>query len=237
MTLNAIPVATALLPAVGLHACYLIGASLGHLSWCFPYFPDCVSISAAGRHPPESILFRATVIPTAVLMLIYWKLAFEWLRALGAPARGRIPARTTSWRNRAMLGLGLVAGAGLLVYGSILGEVGDLYKLQRRVGMTAFYVFTFLAQVLLTVEVWAVGRGGSGISARSLRALAAIAGAVGALGALSFLSWAFHHDYRRFEDALEWTITLLILAHPLAAWFAWRESGFQASLTVAGRGR
>ncbi|MEK7244866.1 MAG: hypothetical protein AAB223_02480 [Pseudomonadota bacterium] len=229
MTFNAIPVATALLPAVGLHACYLIGASLGHLSWCFPYFADCVSISAAGRQPPESILFRATVIPTAVLMLIYWKLGFEWLRALGAPA---------TWRNRAMLGLGLVAGLGLLVYGSILGEVGDLYKLQRRVGMTLFYVFTFLAQALLTVEVWAAaGRGGSGVSARTLRSLAAVAGAVGVLGCLSFLSWAFYDDYRRFEDAFEWTITLLILAHPLAAWFAWRESGFQANLAVGGRGR
>ncbi|MGH6662565.1 MAG: hypothetical protein ACREB6_13585 [Rhodospirillales bacterium] len=224
MTVNAIPLWTALLPAVGVHACYLIGAALGHLSWCVPYFADCVSISATGRHPPESILFRATVIPTAVLMLIYWKLSYEWLKALGRPA---------AWRGRTMLGLGLVAGLGLFAYGSILGEVGDLYKLQRRVGMTLFYVFTFLAQALLTLEAWAAAaRGGAPISGATLRALAAVSGAVAVLGTISFLSWTFYGAYRRYEDAFEWTVTLLIMLHPVAAWVAWRETGFKARLEV-----
>ncbi len=227
MTLNAIPLWTALLPAVGMHVCYLIGASLGHLGWCFPYFPDCVSISATGRHPPESILFRATVIPTAVLMLIYWKLAYQWLKALGRPA---------AWRGRTMLGLGLIAGLGLFFYASLLGEVGDAYKLQRRIGMTLFYVFTFLAQALLTFEGWAAARGGTPISGATLRALAAVSAAVAALGLSSFLMWAFHDDYRRYEDTFEWTVTLLILIHPVLAWAAWRESGFKARLTVSGDG-
>jgi len=227
MTVNAIPLLTALLPAVGVHACYLIGASLGHLSWCVPYLADCVSISATGRHPPESILFRATVIPTAVLMLIYWKLSYEWLKALGRPA---------GWRGRAMLGIGLTAGAGLFFYASLLGEIGDAYKVQRRVGMILFYVFTFLAQALLTVEAWAAARsGGARISGTSLRALTAVSGAVGVLGLSGFLSWAFHDDYRRWEDAFEWTVTLLILLHPVAVWAAWRETGFKARLTVADR--
>jgi len=227
MTLNAIPLWTALLPAVGVHACYLVGASLGHLGWCVPYLADCVSISATGRHPPESILFRATVIPTALLMLVYWKLGYEWLKALGRPA---------ACCGRAMLMLGIVAGLGLFAYGSILGEVGDHYKLQRRIGMILFYVLTFLAQALLTVEAWAAARsGGARISGASLRALAAVSGAVAVLGLLSFLSWAFHDDYRRFEDAFEWTVTLLIVLHPLAAWLAWRETGFTARLTVADR--
>lgn len=225
MRLTAIPLVTALLPALGVHVCWVVASSLGHLSWCVPYLPDCVSISATGRHPPESIIFRAAVIPTAVLMLIYWPLCHAWLKALGAG-----PAS----RNRAMLALGLVAGLGLFVYATILGEVGDLYKLQRRIGMIGFYISTFLAQALLTVQVRTARATGAPVGAGSLRAMSGIAGAVGVLGTLSLLSWAFYDDYRRFEDAFEWTITLLILAHPLASYFAWRESGFRARLTVSG---
>jgi hypothetical protein len=133
-----------------------------------------------------------------------------------------------------MLVLGLVAGLGLFAYASMLGEVGDLYKLQRRVGMTLFYALTFLAQALLTFETWAAARAGAPISGATLRALAAVSVAVAALGTLSFASWAFYDDYRRYEDAFEWTVTLLILLHPLAAWAAWRETGFKARLEVSG---
>ncbi|MBI4092468.1 MAG: hypothetical protein HY420_00930 [Candidatus Kerfeldbacteria bacterium] len=61
-----------------------------------------------------------------------------------------------------------------------------------------------------------------------------ISGTVGLLGLLSFLSWAVYADYRRFEDAFEWTVTLLILLHPVAAWAAWRQRGFEAWLVVSG---
>ena len=39
MRLNFIPLVTALLPAVGVHISHLLAAYLGHVSWCFPYFP------------------------------------------------------------------------------------------------------------------------------------------------------------------------------------------------------
>ena len=93
MRLNFIPLATALLPAVGVHISHLMAAYLGHVSWCFPYFPDCVSISATGRHSPESFVFRAAIMPTAVFMMIYWKLSAEWLKTLGPKG----PGSTVPW--------------------------------------------------------------------------------------------------------------------------------------------
>ena len=39
---------------------------------------------------------------------------------------------------------------------------------------------------------------------------------------------AFDDDYRRYEDAFEWGLKLLLLGHTFIAHFAWRESGFQA---------
>lgn len=227
MRLNSIPLVTALLPAAAVHGCYLLAAYLGHLSWCFPYFPDCVSISATGRHSPESVVFRAAIIPTAVFMVIYWKLVMEWLKTLGTEK---------PLLNRSMLWLGVAAGLGLFVYASVLGEVGELYRLQRRLGMTLFYILTYLAQLLMTVQIAALARTGvTAVPAPIVRSLLGICAAVAFLGALSLLSWAFYDDYRRYEDAFEWWITLLILAHPLVTYFAWRDSGFRARFTASGK--
>ena len=227
MRLNFIPLATALLPAVGVHISHFMAAYLGHVSWCFPYFPDCVSISATGRYSPESFVFRAAIMPTAVLMMIYWKLNAEWLKTLGAQG-----VRL----NRSMMWLGVTAAFGLFIYASVLGEVGQLYSLQRRVGMTIFYILTYLAQLLLTVQIASLAATrGVGMPAPMLRSFVAITSAIAVLGAASLLSWAFYDDYRRYEDAFEWVLTLLILAHPFVTYFAWRNTGYQARFTVSGK--
>ncbi len=227
MRLNFIPLVTALLPAVGVHISHLLAAYLGHVSWCFPYFPDCVSISATGRHSPESFVFRAAIMPTAVFMMIYWKLSAEWLKTLGAQG-----ARL----NRSMVWFGVTAAFGLFFNASVLGEVGQSYSLQRRVGMTLFYILTYLAQVLLTVQIASVAATrGFGMPPPILRSLVAITSTIAILGTASLLSWAFYDDYRRYEDAFEWGLTLLILAHPLVTYFAWRNTGFEARFTVSGK--
>jgi len=220
MKLKAIPLAAALLPAVAVHVCYLLAASQGHVSWCFPYFPDCVSISATGRHRPESVVFRVAIIPTAVLMMIYWRLGLEWLKTLGTHMV-RI--------NHAMAWLGMTAALGLFVYASLLGEAGDLYGRLSRIGMILFYIFIFPAQLLMTVQIVSVVRTQAApISVSTYRSLVAICGVVAILGTISLLSRAFYDDYRRYEDAFEWGLTLLLLGHIFITHFAWRESGFQA---------
>ena len=224
MKLKAIPLATALLPTVALHVCYLLAADRGHVSWCFPYFPDCVSISATVRHSPESVVFRAALIPTAVLMMIYWRLNSEWLKELGTH---------TIRLNRAMVWLGMMAALGLFLYSSLLGEAGDLFRQLRRIGMILLYVFTYLAHLLLTVQIRSVVRAqGVAMSMSTYRSLVAICGVVAILGAISLMFWVFYDDYRRYEDAFAWGLTLLLLGQTFVTHFAWRESGFQARFLI-----
>ena len=173
MKLKTIPLVTALLPAIAAHLCYVMAAHHGHVSWCFPYFPDCVSISAAGRRAPESVVFRAAMMPAAVLMMIYWRLSSDWLKALGTPMI-RL--------NRAMVWLGVTAALGLFIYAGVLGEVGDLYSQPRRAGVILFYVFTYLAQLLMTVQIAPLagtrGRPGATVPTPRYRSLVAVLGAV-----------------------------------------------------------
>jgi len=222
--LGAVPLAAALLPAVTIHLCYVIAAAHGHVSWCVPYWDSCVSISATGRQSPESYVFRALMIPTAVLFMLYWLLSNAWLRALGS-------ARPV--RRHLMLGLGVAGAVGLILYTTVLGSEGRVFFIQRRAGVTSFYIMTVLAQCLMTLEVLAIERQKpTGITGWVRALFAALAAVIVATGLVSLALSAAVPAYDRVEDAFEWAITVLILGHALVTHFAWRQSGFSARFAV-----
>ncbi len=174
MNFNFVPLITALLPAIGVHVSYVLAAQFGHVPWCFPYIDSCTSISAVGRESPENYIFRASIIPTAIFMMVYWRLSCEWLRTLGS--------HMTNW-NRVMLYLGLAASIGLILYATVLGSIGQEFHVQRRVGVTIFYICTFVAQVLMTGQLAALVKSQpSVIPVRISRLLAWICVVVALLG-------------------------------------------------------
>lgn len=224
MNLNFIPVITAVVPAVAVHVCYLLAAQLGHVPWCFPYIDSCTSISAVGRMSPESHLFRAAIITTGVFMLMYWRLNYEWFKTMNS----QMPIR-----NRSMLCCGIIASMGVILYATVLGSIGQEYHVQRRLGVTTFYVFTFLAQLIMTHQIGDVAkRQPALVSARVYRSLVAICATVSILGLANILSWALYEEYGSIDDAIAWTVTLFILGYFFVTYFAWKQSGFQASFTV-----
>lgn len=225
MQLQFIPLVSAMLPAIAVHLCYLLAAHLGHVPWCFPYIDSCTPISAVGRQSPENYIFRASMIPTAVLMMVYWKLSYEWFKTLTSKM-------TIS--NRTMLYCGVFAGLGLILYTTVLGSVGDVYRVHRRIGVTLFYVLTFLAQLIMTSQIAFVVRAApSIISRRIYQSLLAICLAILVLGTISLLLPVFYQDYSRVEDAFEWVLTLLILMHFVVMYFAWKGTGFKASFATS----
>ena len=227
MRLSFVPLAVALLPLAAIHVCYLLAAHLGHVPWCLPYVDSCTSISATGRESPESHVFRATIMPSAALMLVYWVLVHEWFKTLGN--RMAVVRRT-------MLGLGLVASLGLIAYAAVLGEIGDGYSLQRRIGITLFYAFTVLAQLLMAIQVEAVARVRPCLKLiRTSRVLLAVSAVTILVALANLLFWAYPEQYDRIKDAFAWWVTLLVLLHPVVTFVAWKESGFQARFVVSGR--
>jgi len=220
--LSVIPLAAALLPAVTIHLCYIIAASHGHVPWCVPYWDSCVSISATGRQSPESYIFRGLMIPTAVVFMAYWLLCHAWLKQLGSRHPGV---------RHAMLALGVAGAVGLIWYTAVLGSEGRVFFIQRRAGVTSFFVMTVLAQCLLTLELATIERRRStGVSGPVRGVMAVLATVIVASGLVSLVLSATVAAYDRIEDAYEWVITALILGHALVTHFAWRQSGFTARL-------
>ena len=146
MLIRLLPLITGIVPMLAIHASYLIAIRAGILPACIPYLEGCTSISATGRYPPASFLFKSVMMPEAILMAAYWLFSVAWLRALERSAGRRGVGGTTI----AVFG---VAGAlFLIIYVTFLGSEGAVYDFMRRFGVYLYFLFTVVAQLILIFE-------------------------------------------------------------------------------------
>lgn len=215
-----LPLAGAALLLLAGHASLLMAVGAGELQACFPYGPDCHSISATGRPMPSRLFFKPVLTVGAVLLLAYWLLMAHWLRLQGV----------TGLRPRAIAWLGGGGVLCLLPYAAALGEGGETALLLRRLGAVLGFALPFLAQLLLSAELrrpplarpaW------QGLS-RLLWGLVVAMLALGMASALlAPLPW---HD--RVDDAIEWILALLLNAHVALTARLWAASGYRLGLRL-----
>lgn len=127
-----------------------------------------------------------------------------------------------------MLGLGWLACLGLILYVTVLGEIGDLWRLQRKIGTILFFSFTFISQLLLaamlrklpeSVHPRATTVGTKILCVCSLMLVIGIASIV--IQAISESA----HD--RIEDAIEWQLALLLQLNFFLSSALWRHGEWQ----------
>jgi hypothetical protein len=88
---------------------------------------------------PESLLLRAGMLPSAVILALFWHRCSTFLE-LG----GQSGLRLVSLRV-----LGIIAALSLVIYALTLGFDGDVYRSLRRSGINGFALGTFFAQLTL----------------------------------------------------------------------------------------
>jgi len=215
---------TGLLPAIVIHGCYLTSALSGHIPLCIPYLSGCTSISASGRYGISYFMFKAGMLPAAVLLAAYWLLNREWLLGLGDQ-----DGAMTRW----MVRLGLIAAAFLTLYAVFLGSPGEFYNLMRRYGVTVYFSFNYLAQLLLAARL-------RDLRAQGLLQLPrwlvdgkmVLLVSLLAMGLLSIPVQNFVPEGFRTGNVLAWNFALLSTVYYLLTWVAWRRTGFAADLRV-----
>lgn len=228
MSVRFIPLLAALLPFLSVHLTYLVAVDQQLVPWCNPYIDSCTSISATGRKPPASYLFRATMLPSAVFMMAYWWCSHAWLGHLHRRAGSRAMAV-----NHWMLVLGILACVGLVMYVTVLGERGDAWRTQRRVGTILFFSFTFLSQLLLLDQLRRLRP--TGVKPGLLKLMWCACWLLLGLGLLTVILDAWDEAfYESVEDAFEWNLSLLLQSNFLLGYFVWRQAGWQ--LTFRERG-
>ncbi|OGT19421.1 MAG: hypothetical protein A2V90_01200, partial [Gammaproteobacteria bacterium RBG_16_57_12] len=215
---------TGILPIISANIAYLVAAQLGHLSWCIPYLDGCASISATGRQAPESLFFRATMIPAAVLMMAYWRLNYEWLLINGD---------RNSLAGVAMLWLGTTAAVFLVIYTVALGHIGEEYALQRRIGVTLFFAFSYLAQLLLLGRYQQLLKQGTLPALHRIYQIKILLCTLLLIVGLAQPAFnALHPDQPYRENIIEWNFALLLHLYFIITYFAWKSTGFNARFTT-----
>ena len=223
MNIAIIPLLTALLPIVGINITYLIAASADHVPWCFVYLDGCTTISSTGRAAPESLWFRAFLIPGAVLMMICWRLIGGWLQCLEG----------NQYKGSAIIqSLGILAGAFLIFYTVALGFIGPEYVLQRRIGVTLFFGFTFLAQLLLTRRLWNLVNSQPGSYPLQLVRIKMGLSWFLLIVGLASIPISNFIGGNEPENIVEWNFSFLVYSYFFLVYWGWRATEFNASLTV-----
>jgi hypothetical protein len=207
-----LPLACALVPAVAVHVAWLLSRSAGAIPDCIPHFEGCTSISRAARYGIANLVFKAMMLPAALLQALHWRAAARWLAARAGPHA-----------SHGLLPLGIVAGVALAVYATFLGTEGAVYGWLRRYGITFYFAATFIAMLLYLRQLRAAA-----IEPRIVRGMVAMCALMLVLGLASTLAQLFVADDElvdRMRDAMEWQLGALFTAWFLMQAMLWRRAG------------
>jgi hypothetical protein len=214
-----LPLAGGLLPAFAALAALWLSFALDIIPPCNPFLDGCVSISRAARHDLPNHVFRAIVLPAAVLQALTWLLCAKWLRQSETETRGLL---------RALPWLGILAGAFLVLYGTFLGTEGQAYRWMRRYGVIFYFGFTYLCMVITSGALRRLTRSGAAAPParldRWLVALCAATLAIGLIQVFAPLLLGTEDLKNRMENILEWYAALCFTLYFLALAWLWRHA-------------
>lgn len=225
MLLRLLPLFAGLLPLIAMCGAFFIGVVNEVLPACNPLIDGCVSISATGRTPPGSFLFKAIMLPQGVLLILVWYFSVLWLRKLSP----RLPRITSA----SILFCGTVGAIALIIYVTFLGTDEPIYKFMRRTGIYFGFLGTGLAQLILSIALYRINKSNPWLKMNYLIiAMLLLALAQYAFGMLNLVLKSILTNADAAENRIEWTVALLMQCHFILLYFAWRISGFIASVRI-----
>ena len=219
------PLLAGLGPLLAAYLAFWIGVNADVLPACVPFIDGCASISATGRKPPGSYLFRALMFPQTVVLLITWYLAASWLKALDENVK---PALLT-----ALHVAGAVGSIALLLYVTFLGTREPFYEFMRRFGIYFAFLGMIVAEILIAV---ALLRMRCILDDPRLKRLAQIMLLLCLLpfitGIINFYLKATLADPDTAENTIEWIAATLMQFNLIVMYWMWRRTGFQVSTKI-----
>jgi len=211
MVIRGLPLVTGLAPLIGINVAYWIGVNADVLPSCIPYIDGCTSISATGRYPPGDRLFRAIMLPQAMLLAMTWHFAALWLRSLSPNNKAATPA----------LVCGLVGAAALILYVSYLGTKEPFYELMRRFGIYFYFLGTVIGQLILTL----------GLERSRLRqSMLWIVAVPWLLGLANLAQKTLRANPDSMENTIEWIVSVFMQIWFLLLYMAWRKTDFDVTV-------
>ena len=219
-----LPLFAGLLPALGALIALSVSIRLGLVEACNPFTAGCVSVSRAARYDLANTIFRALVLPSAVLQWLTWMLCRDWLISLGAVPRLRV--LLLPW-------LGALAAVFLVLYGAFLGTEGRAYRWLRIYGTIGYFSGSYLCLLIATGEIHALARTTAALRAWRLdRLLLAACILLLLLGLVNATAAPyFDRDLKnRIENVSEWWLGMGVTLCFVALALLWKRT--RCGLTI-----
>lgn len=220
-----LPLLAGLLPIIAALIALRLSIEMGLVPPCNPLLDGCVSISRAARHDLPNYIFRAIILPTAVLQIMTWILCAAWLKQMDTHTRTLL--RVLPW-------LGVLAGLVLILYGTFLGTEGLMYRFLRRQGITFYFGFTFICMVMASGSLWRLAHTGlTALPARLawlLPAACAITLVIGFIQAFGPLFLDSEDLKDRLGNLMEWYAALSFSLFFFALAWLWKRAHFSVHL-------
>jgi hypothetical protein len=226
MLIRLLPLLAGLVPLAAVSGAFWIGVTHEVLPpSCIPFLDGCVSISAAGRKPPGSFLFRAVMLPQSVLLVVVWYFSVLWLRSLDpALRRSTIVAIMVS---------GITGAIAMIIYVTFLGTKEPIYEFMRRIGIYFGFLGAGVAQIIIAV---ALNRIAKSLPYARLMQVARVMSVMWltaiSLGILNVVLRAILDDTDQWENRIEWSVFIVMQCYFVALYHAWRVTGFTASVST-----
>ncbi len=220
MKLERLPIAVFVLSFVGVAVSLWLARSFELVPHCRVFIDGCHSISAAGRQEPAVFVFRGTIIPTGMVLILVWWLTTNWLRELGA---GRTPRFFIHL-------LGTASPVLLIAYIALVGSQGEIDHAIRQTVITTYFPATLLAKIITAICLLKLCP--PTIPRWLPVIMLVIAIAVLGVAASSVVFTQLLDDPSTAHNLLQWNGTTAFSAWYLLLWIAWRRTGLAVAPTI-----
>ena len=188
---------------------------IGRSGFSIPYLDGSLSISRASRTFPQYLIFKPSMIITAIILYYYWSNNNSLVNNL----------RSTNI-NYKFKTFGILSAIFLATHSIFLGIKFDIqiYKLLRRVVLLLFILFEIVAQGMLVYHFFKLKNVLSKLINKKILVLKAILVTVLASIAILSLPILLNKDNTHFKHALEWNYFVGVILFYLLTRFLWRRT-------------
>jgi|TARA_B110000211_G_C13870143_1_gene460458 hypothetical protein len=217
-----------LIPFVAVNVCLLISVNfllfentffsvdqIGRSGFTVPYLDGSLSISRASRTFPQYLIFKPSMVITAILLCFYWyknNLLINYLQ------------KNTSKKNKFMI-FGVLSAIFLIIHSLLLGVETDIkiFKFLRRVVLLSFIIFEIIAQSMLVYNFYKFKQQINDLINPLILKLKIILVSVLVFVALISVPILIKSGNIHFKHGLEWNYFIGVILFYLFTRFFWRK--------------
>jgi len=188
---------------------------LGRSAFSIPYLDGSLSISRASRTFPQYLIFKPSMIITAVILYFYWKNNNDLIN--------KYKSTNINYKFKTF---GILSAIFLAIHSIFLGIKFDIqiYKLMRRVILLLFIIFELIAQGMLVYHFFKIKEKISNLINKKVLIFKAMLVSILTVVAILSLPILLDKGNTHFKHALEWNYFVGVILFYLLTRFFWKRT-------------